>query len=247
MEIKGFIENSLIEWEGRLSCVVFLPLCNLRCRYCHAVRLLEPNGLESIDREQILAYVRRHAGWLDGAVITGGEPTLHGEELLGLIQDLRGAGLEVMVETNGTRPDWVDRLLSERWVQGISMDVKAPLTSQAYRRVTGRDVDVGDIRASIARIVRSDVWQEFRITVVPGLVGAAELALIAPELAGSQVIAVQNFRPDVCLDPSLRDVAPYMPDEMDSFAEILSPAGARIVVRGRERGVVARSAAAAED
>ena len=97
MEIKGFQENSLLEWEGKLSCVLFLPRCNLRCRYCHAGDLLDPEGTESIPREKILAYMRRQKGWLDGAAITGGEPTLHGEELRELIEDIRDAGLRVML------------------------------------------------------------------------------------------------------------------------------------------------------
>lgn len=244
MEIKGFIENSLLEWEGKLSCIVFLPRCNLRCRYCHAGHLLEPNHLESISRQQVLDCIRRHAGWLDGAVITGGEPTLHGEELLDLIRDVREAGLEVMVETNGTRPDWVERLISEGWLDAIAMDVKAPLTPEAYRRVAGRDVDVAAVRASIECIMQSGVAHEFRITVVPGLVGPEEVALMAPELKGAQVVAVQNFMPDHCLDPALRDVTPYLPEEMDSFERILSETGARVIIRGRERGVVARSARA---
>jgi len=236
MEIKGFIENSLLEWEGKLSCIIFLPLCNLRCRYCHAGHL-----------RQVLDCIRRHAGWLDGAVITGGEPTLHGEELLGLLRDLREVGVEVMVETNGTRPEWVERLVSEGWLDAIAMDVKAPLTPEAYRGVTGRDVDVGAVRASIECILRSGLPHEFRITVVPGLVGHEEAALIAPELKGAQVVAVQNFMPEHCLDPALHDVMPYLPEEMDSFEQILSETGARVIIRGRERGLISRSARASED
>ena len=185
MEIKGFIENSLLEWEGKLSCVVFLPLCNLRCRYCHASHLLEANLLESISRQQILSYIKRQEGWLDGAVISGGEPTLHGEELLGLLTDIRNAGPAIMVETNGTLPQWVERLVGEAWVDAIAMDVKAPLTADAYRAVTRRDVDVEAVRASIRAIKRSGLPHEFRITVVPGLIGPAEVAAIAPELEGA--------------------------------------------------------------
>ena len=247
MEIKGFIENSLIEWEGKISCVIFLPLCNLRCRYCHAAHLLEPTHLESISRRQVLDCIRRHAGWVDGAVITGGEPTLHREELIELISDVRATGVETMLETNGTRPDWIERLICEGWVDAIAMDVKAPLTQEAYRRITGREVRIEDIRASIGCIMQSGVAHEFRITVVPGLVGAEEVALIAPELKGARAIAVQNFQPDSCLDPALRNVMPYLPEEMDSFERILSETGARVVVRGRERGVAARGAGAAAD
>jgi len=244
VEIKGFIENSLLEWEGRLSCVIFLPRCNLRCRYCHAVHLLDPKNLESIPREQVFACIKRHKGWLDGAVITGGEPTLHGEELLELISQIRALGLQVMVETNGTRPEWVKRLVGEGHVQAISMDVKAPVEAEDYARVTGCKVPIEDIRASIATILSGGVPHEFRITVVPGLVGLEEVRRIAPALASAQTIALQNFQPEHCLDESLRAVQPYLPEEMDAMREALRAAAQRVVVRGRERGVAARGSGA---
>jgi len=247
MEIKGFIENSLLEWEGKLSCVLFLPFCNLRCRYCHAVHLLEPTELESIPREQILAFMRRQKGWLDGAAITGGEPTLHGEHLLELISEIRDTGLDVMVETNGTRPEWVERLIYDGWVQTIAMDVKAPLEADAYRKVTCRDVPVEDIRASISAIKESTLPHEFRITLVPGLVGLEEIKRMAPELEGAAAVALQNFQPEHCLDPSLHEVSPYLPEDMDAMAAALEGVPQRVIVRGRERGVIARSSAASEE
>ena len=242
MEIKGFIENSLLEWEGRLACVVFLPRCNLRCRYCHASALIEGEGRESVSRERILNTIREHEGWLDGAVITGGEPTLHGEDLLEFIEQVRALGVEVMVETNGTRPDWVERLVGEGRVDAIAMDLKAPLTREDYCRVTMRDVNVEDVRRSIRCIIGSAIAHEFRITVVPGLVGREELERMAPELQGARTVAVQNFQPDNCLDPALRTVEPYMPEEVDALAAVLGDVAERVVVRGRERALAVRSA-----
>ena len=106
MDIKGFIETSLIEWEGKIASVVFLPFCNMRCRYCHAAHLVNHSShMESIPRIAVLAYLWRQTGWIDGVVITGGEPTLHGEELIALIRQVREIPLQVMIETNGTQPD----------------------------------------------------------------------------------------------------------------------------------------------
>ena len=238
MEIKGFQENSLLEWEGKLSCVLFLPRCNLRCRYCHAAHLLDPAGTESIPREKILAYMRRQEGWLDGAAITGGEPTLHGEELRELIEDIRDAGLRVMLETNGTNPDLLRGLISEGLLAAISMDVKAPLDPERYAAVTRTEMDMNALRKSIETIKESALEYEFRTTVVPGLVGPAELERIVPELEGARALALQNFQPDHCLDTALHDVAPFSPDEMDEMAQIAGPYVERVIVRGRERGVI---------
>lgn len=242
MQIRGFIQNSLLEWEGKVSCVLFLPFCNLRCRYCHAGHLLGDSVLESIPQEQVLQYMRKQNGWLDGAAITGGEPTLHEEELLGLVADIHQTGLDVMVETNGTRPYWVDRLVTDAGVERISMDVKAPMMPEAYEAVTQVPVDVKAIQKSIELVIGSGVDHEFKITVVPGLVGKKDLVKIGPELKGAKCVALQNFQPDHCLDTTLHDVAPYDPEAMDDMAALMSEHVENVIVRGRDRAPRARSA-----
>lgn len=241
MEIRGFIENSLLEWEGRLSCVVFVPGCNLRCRFCHAGHLLGPTCLEAIAEEQILRYIQRQAGWLDGAVITGGEPTLHEEDLIDFTARVHDAGLEVMIETNGTRPLWVRRLITGSHAEALAMDVKAPLAPDYYARVADAEVDIEAIRTSIHTIIESGIPHEFRITVVPGLIGREEVRLIAPSLQGAEKIAIQNFQPEHTLDKSLASTLPYRPEQMDEIAEELADTGARVTIRGRDRGLIARS------
>jgi pyruvate formate lyase activating enzyme len=238
LEIKGFQKNSMIEWEGRLSCVIFLPYCNLRCPYCHAAHLLKPEDTPTIPREKILSYMRSQGGWLDGAAITGGEPTLHGEELRELIRDIRATGLDVLLETNGTNPDMLDDLLSEGLLTALSMDVKGPLDPDAYGKITRTDMDVDALRTSIEIIKNSGLEYEFRTTVVPGLVGPEELKHIAPELEGARAHALQNFQPDHCLDPAMREITPFSPDEMDELADISDPYVERVIIRGRDHGVI---------
>ncbi|MCD6417066.1 MAG: anaerobic ribonucleoside-triphosphate reductase activating protein [Planctomycetes bacterium] len=238
MEIKGFIKSSLLEWEGRLSSVLFLPTCNLRCRYCHAGDLvLHPERLDTVPLTEVLEYLRQNSLWLDGVAITGGEPTLHGPELLDLTGRIQDCGMMALVETNGTRPEWLRKLIEGGRVNALSMDVKAPLESEAYRRVTAVDVDVDAIRQSIEIIRGSGLEYELRITLVPGLVGKEELERMLPVLEGSRQIALQNFRPDDCLDPELEKTTPYQPEEMDYFARMCEGACERCVVRGRDHAV----------
>jgi len=199
--------------------------------------------MESIPRTAVLAYLWRQTGWLDGVVLSGGEPTLHGEELVALIHQVREIPLEVMLETNGTDPGCIERLFDQGLLDAIAMDVKAPLTYPDYERVTGMPIRVEDVRRSVELIMGSGVPYEFRITLAPGLVGADELRRMAPELAGARRVALQNFRPEHCLDPALCDVMPYSADEMDAFARILRPHVQECIVRGRDRAVAARSAA----
>ncbi|MHC4789699.1 MAG: anaerobic ribonucleoside-triphosphate reductase activating protein [Planctomycetota bacterium] len=244
MQIKGFIPSSLIEWEGKIASVLFLPGCNLRCPYCHAGHLiLQPERLESLSREQLFAYMRDHADWLDGVVVTGGEPTLHGEELLDLLKEVRAIPLQVMLETNGTRPEPLARLIEDGLLDAIAMDVKAPLTPEDYRRVAGAPVDVEAVRRSIALIKQSGLDYEFRVTLVPGLVGREELSRMAGDLEGARRVALQNFRPDHCLSAALRSVRPYAPAALDALERIVAPVAERLVVRGRDRAAVAAAGA----
>jgi pyruvate formate lyase activating enzyme len=239
VEIKGFIPNSLIEWEGRIASIVFLAGCNLRCRYCHAHHLiLNPRNVERTDSEQVFRYVRRQGRWLDGVVITGGEPTLHGEGLVDLVSRFRELDVPVMVETNGTRPEWIGRLLRDGLLEGVAMDLKAPLTCTDYRRVAGVEVRIEDIRNSIIAVRTSGLWHEFRLTVVPGLVGPDELERMAPELEGARQVAIQNFRPELCLDPALREVAPFKAEELDELARIVQPFVGRVIIRGRDNAAL---------
>jgi len=240
MDIKGFIPTSLIEWEGKIASVLFLPNCNLRCRYCHAGQLVcHPDQVHTIPREEVFDYLRGQRDWLDGVVITGGEPTLHGEDLRELIGQVRAVPLDVMIETNGTRPEWVGRLLTEGALAAVAMDLKAPLTAADYARVTAAEVDVNDVRQSLRLIRDSGLPHEFRITLVPGLVGRDELERMAPELDGADVIALQNFKPELCLDPALHKVTPYPSEELDALAEIVRPHARRVVVRGRDAAALA--------
>lgn len=242
MEIKGFIQNSLLEWEGKVSCVIFLPSCNFRCRYCHAEHLLTPGVLQSIHKKQILGYMRKQNGWLDAAVITGGEPTLQEGDLLELIDDIHQTGLDAMVETNGTRPLWVNRLVTDAGVERLSMDVKAPLVAEEYGAVAQTEVDVEALKRSVNTIINSGVDHEFRTTLVPDLVGEDELRKIGPELEGAKCVALQNFQPDNCLDSSLHNVMPYSPEEMDKMGAIMREYVDNVIVRGRDRAPRARTA-----
>lgn len=245
MQIKGFIKNSLNEWEGQIASVVFLPYCNLRCPYCHAGHLIDdPDALDTVPRHEIYSYLKGEVGWVDGVSITGGEPTLHGEKLVQFVRELKALDVNVMLETNGTRPKWVGRLIDEGLLDAVAMDVKAPLTNEDYRRVARRPVDSEKIRSSVHRIVDSGLPHEFRTTLVPDLIGEDDLKRMAPELEGADKMALQNFQPDNCLDEELRSGTPYFPEDMDKFQKIFEPYVKRCVLRGRERGVSVAAAKA---
>jgi len=229
-EIKGLQETTLIDWPGRLCSTIFLPYCNFRCPFCHAKQLvLEPETLETIPVETVLETVVRLEGWLDGVVICGGEPTLH-EGLGDLIRALRGAGAAVKLDTNGSQPEALRGLLDEGLLDFVAMDVKAPLDDR-YRRATGVNCDLEALRSSIRLIIDSGVDYEFRTTMCPEFVTPGDVVEIAQTLTGAKRLALQQFRPDNCLDPTLEELKPYPPDVLNEAARAAAPHVRKCIVR----------------
>lgn len=217
--IKGFIENSLIEWEGNIVSIVFLPHCNLRCPYCHATHLVrEPNELESIPLDAVIGKIKQNKSWIDGIVITGGEPTLH-SNIDSLINIFKEMGLKVRIDTNGTNPAILENLIQRGLIDCVAMDIKAPLREEKYRVVAGGSCDLSDIRRSINLIMESGIEYEFRTTVCPAFLDGLDITEIARSIAGSKRYILQAFRPNNCLDSRLIDVEPYSEDEIKDFAQ----------------------------
>src|SRR4030067_3759239 len=124
IKIKGFLETSLSDWPGRLCSVLFLPHCNFRCPYCHNHSLVfHPDQYSSVLLKDIFARLHSFKGWIDGVCVTGGEPTLHPDLPL-LIQEIKHNGFLVKLDTNGSNPEMLEKLIEKGEVDFISMDVK---------------------------------------------------------------------------------------------------------------------------
>ncbi len=233
--IRGFIESTLLDWEGRIAAVVFLPGCNFRCGYCHARHLVTPSlSHEAIPLEAVLLNLRRQHGWIDGVVISGGEPTIHAD-LLDLITVFRAEGVPVKLDTNGSRPDVLARLLDLGVLDYVAMDVKASLDKK-YFEVTAAAVDLDAVERSIGLLISSDVPYEFRTTVCPAHLDEQDVVRIAQVIRGARLFYLQPFRPVNCLDPSFDAIRPYNPDRMQAFRAAAAKYVRRCVVRGDQAG-----------
>ncbi len=212
--IKGFLETSFVDWPGKVCSVLFLPGCNLRCRYCHNHDLvLHPERLGDWDLDDILGRLRRLRGWIDGVCITGGEPTLQ-PALPDLIRLLRREGLAVKLDTNGTRPRVLRDLLRWGMLDYVAMDVKAALDERSYRELCGRAADMHAIRESISLLKRL-CEHEFRLTAMPLFHDEEEVCGLAWELRGAARFTIQNFSPANPMDASLRGAAPFEEAELE--------------------------------
>jgi len=234
LAIKGFVESSLIEWEGNIVAILFLPHCNMRCPYCHATHLVKkPNELESIPLEAVARSIEKKKNWLDGVVISGGEPTFQ-DDLASLIKIFKDMGLKVRLDTNGANPDKIEDLIQRELIDCIAMDIKAPLRDGKYNEVAGVLCSLSDLERSVKLIMESGLEYEFRTTVCPAFLTKADVVEIAQSIAGASRYILQSFRPTNCLDKAMFDVVPYSEDEIRDFAESARRFVKNCYVRGEE-------------
>ena len=231
MKIIGFIRTSLLDWDGRVAAVLYLPGCNLRCPFCHNREIVEsPGSMEEVPLEEVEEYVRDNAEFLDGVVVTGGEPTIH-PDLPGLLSRLKALGTKVKLDTNGTNPDMLQDVLEAGLVDYVAMDIKAPL-DEKYDDLAGVPVPLEKVKRSIEIIRASGVDHEFRTTVVPVLLAPGDVERIAAYIGGAKKYAIQQFRPGDTLNPNLGAVKPYPRGTVLSMAESAKRYVRKVVIRG---------------
>ncbi len=217
-EIKGFLETSFLDWRGKISAVLFLPGCNFACPYCHNHTLAaRPQELASLSLEQVLARLEPFVGWIDGVVISGGEPTLH-PGLPRLLEMVRRIGFSVKLDTNGYRPEVLRYLHRHRLVDYVAMDLKAPLEPLAYRRASGRKVDVDQVRASLEFLKASGLAHEVRSTIWPEWHGPDELQAMAQAVRGAQAWTLQALNPDTAWNR--KALGPGRPYDAETLARL---------------------------
>lgn len=218
--IKGFIPNTLIDWEGKVAAEVFLSGCNLRCPFCHSPHLVFGDATEHIPLVNILQRLRIESSWVDGVVVSGGEPTLC-STLDSLCAEFKRLNLAVKIDTNGTKPDVLKRLIEAELLDFISLDIKAPL-DERYNTAAGiENAHVERIEESITLLKEETVDYEFRTTVVPTLHDWDALKSIGESLAGGGDWVLQQFRPKNCLNPEYERIKPYPLSFLKEWAERL--------------------------
>lgn len=171
MRIGGLVKQSLIDWEGVLSAVIFTKGCNLRCSYCHNPSLVLPslmNKCADIPENRVLDYLYNRRSWLEGVVVTGGEPTLqHG--LKNFLIDVKTMGYKIKLDTNGTNPRILNELINEKLVDAVAMDIKSIPEYQFYSAITPgiTQNQMIDILESMRILQRGCVEYQFRTTILP--------------------------------------------------------------------------------
>lgn len=200
MIFGGLQTCSLIDFPGRISCVLFLSGCNFRCPYCHNPELARgcPPGNAGFDFETFERFLKAREGLLDGVVLCGGEPTVQpGIEELCL--RIKSMGYPVKLDTNGGVPGVLARLIRERAVDYIAMDIKTD--PDLYSRYLGSDTGGDAVSESIPIVMGSGVGYEFRTTCARPMVGGEVIEKIARLIEGAGLYVLQKAKECRSLDP----------------------------------------------
>ncbi len=199
--ISGLVKMSLVDWPGKVAAVIFLSGCNFRCPWCQNPDLVKPvaRKASTYPWSQINEYLLQRRQFLDGVVITGGEPTI-ASGLETLLQNIKQLGLAVKVDTNGSNPTLVEYLFREKLVTAVAVDYKLPLS--LYSQYLGASNSAA-VRRTLEEVLSKQIGYA-RTTVVPGIHTPQILSQMRTELPllSPQNYRLQAFQPGNCLDPT---------------------------------------------
>lgn len=229
MKIYGLNKTTLLDYPGRVAATIFLGGCNFRCPFCQNSSLvLSPDRQPEIPEEEVLSFLKKRKGILEGVCVTGGEPTLSPElpEFLKKIQEL---GYPVKLDTNGSRPQVLKDLASRNLIQMTAVDIKA--CPNNYPSLCGLvHPDLDPIKETVDFLINGSLDYEFRTTVVRELHTEQDFIQIGQWIAGAKAYYLQAYRDsEEVLQPGFSS---YSPKELMYFRDILKRTIPLVELRG---------------
>jgi pyruvate formate lyase activating enzyme len=232
VKIGGLQKMTMIDYPGTISATVFLIGCNFKCGFCHNPELVNPelikNQLE-ISQDDFFKFLDERKELLEGICITGGEPTIN-SGLLKFIKKIKAKGFLVKLDTNGSNPEMLEKLINEKLIDFVAMDIKTSIDVKIknqkskiknYDKATGVSVNLKKILRSVELIKNSGIDYEFRTTAVPGIVEKEDIEKIGEWLQGIKKFALQQFQNKKVLDKNFEKLEPYSEEILKEFKEIL--------------------------
>ena len=232
MHIGGIQRSSLIDYPGMVSSVIFCSGCNFDCPYCHNPDLAGRKSTcpNNIDANEVYSFLGQRRNFLDGVVVSGGEPTLQAD-LLDLCRRIKTFGFPVKLDTNGSRPRVLQHLIEENLVDYIAMDLKTDPV--LYRSFIKSDCRPDPIVESIELIMKSGIDYEFRTTCVKPIVTARTIENILQLIPGAKLYAMQRFRNGDVLYPEFfqKGNCEYSADEMLALKSLAEQSVEECIIR----------------
>jgi len=223
MEIRGFIPTSMVDWDGKVVSTIFTPRCNFECSFCHNHELVHsPEKFEVVPEEKVFNHLKENSDFIDGVCITGGEPTLQ-KDLYDFCEKVKSIGLKVKLDTNGSNPLLLKKLIQKKLVDFVAMDIKAPVTSKKYEKVSGIKSSylIDNVKESIQILLKEDIDYEFRTTIVPGVHTREDLKEMVRALNGCKKYVLQKFQPEHAYREELRKEKSQTDEEMDELVKVI--------------------------
>jgi len=190
MVISGFDKLSLLNYPGVVSCTIFTNGCNMKCPYCQNGTLAKGKDKSNYTKEDIINYLRKRKGIIDGITISGGEPTIN-SDLIDFIKDIKKEKVKIKLDTNGTNYNMLKEIIDNNLVDYIAMDIKNIFNK--YDVTTNSKVNIDIIKKSINLIKNSNIDHEFRTTIVKEFISANDIKKIIKLVDGSKYY-IQNYK-----------------------------------------------------
>jgi len=233
MLIGGLQKVTLIDYPGKVACTVFLMGCNFRCPFCYSRELVLPEEIKkqpAISEKEFFDFLKKRKGLLEGVVLCGGEPTIS-KDLPEFCQKIKKLGYLVKLDTNGSNPKMIEKLIKERLIDYVAMDIKAP--QNKYGFYSGNKADIKKIKESIDILKQGKIDFEFRTTVAPGL-KEKDIIDLADWIAGDRVHPVKSSQNEVLAKGEQFNRVKYFLQEFNSQKPVLNPEILKLPILGQK-------------
>lgn len=227
MFFAGFQKLTLLDYPEKVACILFTMGCNFRCPFCHNASLVRAEEKPQITEEEVLAFLKKRKGVMDGVCISGGEPLLY-EELGDFIRKVKSLGYSVKLDTNGSFPERLKSLVREGLVDYVAMDIKNSFDN--YDKTTGIKTDLNNIKESIDFLMSGAVRYEFRTTLVKELHTYENMESIGKMIKGAERYFLQNFKDSG--DVLCENMHPLTEDELENMEQIAKKYVPNTICRG---------------
>jgi pyruvate formate lyase activating enzyme len=220
MKILGLQKQSLIEYPGKISAVIFLGGCDLRCVFCYVPHLVLPELIEKqteISEEEILSFLKERKNFLEAVAISGGEPSIN-QDLPDFIKKIKKLGYLVEIETNGINPEMIEDLINEKLIDYVAMDIKHKLDFEKYNEICGgvlTEEIFENIKKSIKILLAGKIDYEFRTTIMKEFHKKEDILEICKEIQGAKIYYLQNYQKNSTV--SGKKFTPFSEEEIEDI------------------------------
>ena len=227
INILGIEKSSFIDYPNNICTVIFTGGCNFRCPYCHNSSIVNNIG-DKIEGEEIIGYLRSRRKFVNALCISGGEPTIQ-KGLYNFVRKVKKENFNIKLDTNGTNPSLLKRLIDEKLIDYIAMDIKAPLDK--YSLITQTPVVLEDIQKSINILLENKVDYEFRTTICKELLSVEDIEIISGEIKGCNTYVLQNFKDCKTVLAGQNKFTSYSDEELEEIQSEICGLLNKVIIR----------------